>query len=233
MSLSRKSDYNKDLSAALNLHVHHISIYTHNIKRIWNNAHPYQHIFGAEKIIVILVIMLKILMPSFWVRHFCEWDPKKYWLLDLYTVTIPLLLFFFLINHRYHYIGIATITIFLLVDVFVSIISILILSDIFIKPVSVRKYFILLVAHLWEIVLGFAIIYLHYGAIWYVNGKREIHITDAIYYSMMTLSTVWYGDITQINHIGGIISVLQMLFGFLFIGIVLAAYVNNIKIKSE
>jgi hypothetical protein len=122
---------------------------------------------------------------------------------------------------------------YLLIDLFVSIIWTLLLSDIFVKSLSIRKQFLSLGWNLWEIIFGFAILYLHYNALWYVGEIKEVWPIWAIYYSMCTLSTVWYGDITQANDIGSIISVIQMIYGLVFIGIILSAYVSKINIKSE
>lgn len=122
---------------------------------------------------------------------------------------------------------------YLLIDLFVSIVSTLILSDIFIKPMSIRKQFLSLWCNLWEIILWFAILYLHYDALWYIWHNKEVWPIGAIYYSMCTLSTVWYWDIAQMNDTGSIISVLQMIYGLVFISIILSAYVSKINIKSE
>jgi hypothetical protein len=122
---------------------------------------------------------------------------------------------------------------YLLIDLFISIIWTLLLSDIFVKPLWVRKQFLSLWSNLWEIIFWFAILYLHYNALWYIGNDKIVWPIDAIYYSMCTLSTVWYGDISQINNMGSIISIIQMIYGLVFVGIILSAYVNKVNIKSE
>ncbi len=235
MSLKKENDFKHDIEETLNnLHVHHKDVYLHTIKQVWENQHPYEQIVGAEKLLLVITIFLKMLMPSFWVRHFAEQDKKHYRLVDFYNFLKPIL-FFIILIYNLHQLSIVMILVtYLLIDLFVSIVSTLILSDIFVKPLSIRKQFLSLWCHLWEIILGFAILYLHYWALWYITwAKKEVWPIGAIYYSMCTLSTVWYGDIAQMNDIGSIISVIQMIYGLVFIGIILSAYVSKINIKSE
>ncbi len=235
MSSKKENDFKHDLEDTLtNLHVHHKDVYIRTIQEVWNNKHPYEHIVGAEKLLLIVTIFLKMLMPSFWVRHFAEQDKNNYRRLDMYNFLKPVLFFFILIYHLDHLSIVMVIITYLLIDLFVSIVSTLILSDIFVKPLSIRKQFLSLWCHLGEIILWFAILYLHYGALGYITWEnKEVWPIWAIYYSMCTLSTVWYGDIAQINETGSIISVIQMIYGLVFIGIILSAYVSKINIKSE
>ena len=235
MSSKKENDFKHELWDTLsNLHVHHKDVYLHTIRQVWENHHPYEHIVGAEKILLVITIFLKMLMPSFWVRHFAEQDKRHYRRVDMYNLLKPIL-FFIILLYNLDQLSIVMILItYLLIDLFISIVSTLILSDIFVKPLSIRKQFLSLWCHLWEIILGFAILYLHYGALGYITGENKpVWLIWAIYYSMCTLSTVWYGDIAQMNDTGSIISVIQMIYGLVFIGIILSAYVSKINIKSE
>jgi hypothetical protein len=234
MYSKKENDFKHDIEDTLsNLHVHHKDVYIHTIKQVRNNDHPYEHVIGAEKILLVSVIFLKMLMPSFWIRHFSEQNKAHYRWLDIYNLLKPILFLFILIYQLDHLTIVMILITYLLIDLFVSIVSTLILSDIFVKPLSIRKQFLSLWCHLWEIILWFAILYLHYWALWYIGQNKQVWPIWAIYYSMCTLSTVWYWDIAQMNDIGSIISVLQMIYWLVFIGIILSAYVSKINIKSE
>ncbi len=238
MLSKKENDFNQslntDLAKTLNsLHVHHKDVYIHTIKEVRRNKHPYELIVGAEKILLVVMIFLKMLMPSFWVRHFAEQDKKYYRWVDFYNFIKPLLFVTILFCNLDHFSIIMIIVSYLLIDLFISIVWILILSDIFVKPLSIRKHFLLLWTNLGEIIFWFAILYLHYHGLGYVGMDKTIWPIGAIYYSMCTLSTVGYGDITQINDMGSILSIIQMIYGIVFIGIVLSAYVSKINIKSE
>lgn len=235
MSSKKENDFKSDLTDTLNnLHVHHKDVYLHTIKQVWHNTHPYENIVWAEKLLLVITIFLKMLMPSFWIRHFAEKNTKHYRRVDFYNILKPILFFIILIYNLDHLSIVMILITYLLIDLLISIVSTLLLSDIFIKPLSIRKQFFSLWCHLGEIILWFAILYLHYDALWYITWEhKEVWIIWAIYYSMCTLSTVWYGDIAQMNDLGSVISVIQMIYGLIFIGIILSAYVSKINMKSE
>lgn len=234
MSSKKENDFKQEIEETLNdLHVHHKDVYLRTIKQVWENQHPYEEIVGAEKLLLVITIFLKMLMPSFWVRHFAEQNEQHYRRVDFYNFLKPIIFLIVLIYNLDQLSIVMILITYLLIDLFVSIVSTLILSDIFVKPLSIRKQFLSLWCHLWEIILGFAILYLHYNALWYLGSTKTVWPIGAIYYSMCTLSTVWYGDISQMNDIWSVISVIQMIYGLVFIGIILSAYVSKINIKSE
>lgn len=124
--------------------------------------------------LLIAIICVKMLMPSFWVRHFAEQKKEHYRYGEFYNF-IKVALFSVILFYNYHQSTIVMfIVTYLLVDLFVSIISTLLLSDIFIKPLSIRKQFLSLSASLCEIIFGFAILYLHYNALGYITQSKEI-----------------------------------------------------------
>jgi len=83
-----------------------------------------------------------MLMPSFWVRHFAEQDKRHYRRVDMYNLLKPIL-FFIILLYNLDQLSIVMILItYLLIDLFISIVSTLILSDIFVKPLSIRKQFL-------------------------------------------------------------------------------------------
>ena len=217
-----------------NLHIHHKDSYLYTIKSVWNNRHPYEKMYWSEKLLLVSLIFTKLLMPSFRVRHYTEKKESYFWALDLYHFCIPLLFFIILINHRDNSIIIMILVTYLLVDLFISILSSLLLSDIFVKKLSIRKQFISLACNLWEMIFWFALLYQHYNALAYLSQPEQpVHALWAIYYTLATLTTVWYGDIGAINTNGMIISTIQMLYGLIFMGIVLSAYFSKVNLRAE
>ena len=143
MSSKKGNDFKQEIKETLDtLHVHHKDVYLRTIKNIWENIHPYEHIMGAEKVLLIVIIFLKMLMPSFWVRHFAEQDKKYYRRVDFYNFIKPILFLTVLMYDLHQYPIVMIVVSYLLVDLFVSIIGTLILSDIFVKTLSVRKHFL-------------------------------------------------------------------------------------------
>lgn len=123
MSSKKENDFKKDIGNTLsNLHVHHKDVYLRTIQEVKDNHHPYEQVVGAEKILLIAMIFLKMLMPSFWVRHFAEQDKKHYRWVDLYNFIKPIIFLVVLLYHLDHISIIMIIVSYLLVDLFVSII---------------------------------------------------------------------------------------------------------------
>lgn len=235
MFLNEKNGFNDVLHDTLaNLHIHHRDSYLRTIKAVRNNRYPYEDIHGTEKILLVLLIFIKLLMPSFWIRHFTEQKDENARILDSYHLWIPVLFLVILMYNLDQHSLIMIWVVYLLFDLFISILSSLLLSDIFVKKLSIRKQFLALSYHLWEIIFWFAILYQHYEAIGYLSyPDKQVHSLWAIYYSLSTLTTVWYGDIGSINNYGMIITMLQMLYWLIFMGIVLSAYFSKVKIKAE
>ena len=123
MSSKKENDFKKEIQETLgNLHVHHKDVYLQTIQEVKKNHHPYEQIMGAEKILLIMIIFIKMLMPSFWVRHFAEQDKKNYRRVDFYNFIKPIL-FLIILAYNLDQISIVMIiVVYLLIDLFVSII---------------------------------------------------------------------------------------------------------------
>lgn len=144
MSSRRSDDFNSIIADTLNLNIHHKRVYTHTLKLLWINNHPYEHISGLEKRFMMIIIILKLLMPSFWLRHYCENHRETRRVFEAYVILKPLFFTIALWSGRYSSPIICGIAIYLMLDLFTYILGILALSDIFVKPISIRRNLILL-----------------------------------------------------------------------------------------
>lgn len=205
------------------------------IKKIWNNHAPHEAVQWIEKYLILMVLWLKMLMPSFWIRHYAEQHIHTRWLFDLYVVLKPLLFFTFMYFHLHVYPLVMVLILYLMFDLILYIFWLVILHDLFTKPISIRKNLILLWANYMEIVMWFAVLYLHRDAIDFIGYKKEwtIWMIDAIYYSMSTLSTVWYGDVASSWHTGMLLTMIQLFISIMFVGIVMSWFVSQLQIKDE
>ncbi len=235
MSSKRKTDYKKTIAQQLNLHDHHKDVYFAMIEQIWHNHSPHEELKWLEKYLILVVLWLKMLMPSFWIRHYSEQCDSTRGLFDLYIIMKPLLFLIFMHFERHLYPLIMALIIYLLLDLILYIIWLVILHDLFTKPISIRKNIILLWANYMEIVMGFALLYLHRDAIDFIGYKKEwiIWPIDAIYYSMSTFSTVWYGDIASSSQIGMLLTMTQLFISIMFIGVVMSWFVSQLHLKDE
>ena len=233
---SKKSDdFNSIIADTLNLNIHHKMVYLQTLKHIWINEHPYERISGLEKWFMMFIIIIKMFMPSFWIRHYCEEHHSTKWIFEAYVIAKPIFFMIVLLTGFYQSLIICVLTIYLMIDLLTYILGILALSDIFVKPISIRRNLILLGANYREIISGFAILYLHFEALAYGGFHKEkiVWPLQAIYYSLSTFSTVGFWDITSASNIGTLLSIIQLIVSIIFIGIILSSYVGRIRLKGE
>jgi hypothetical protein len=123
MYSKEKDDSSKKISDLLNnLHVHHKDVYIRTIHDVRHNHQPYEEIIGAEKVLLVSIIFLKMLMSSFWVRHFAEQDTKYYRVVDFFNFIKPLIFLTILMYDLHQYAIVMAIVAYLLIDLFISII---------------------------------------------------------------------------------------------------------------
>lgn len=235
MSFRRKNDYKQEIIEDFTLHNHHKTVYIDTIKKLWNNHESHKDIIGIEKYLIIIILVIKMLLPSFWIRHYTEDKTALRWLFDLYIILKPFIIGLFIFGWWYTSTRAMVFTIYLMMDLFVYIIWLLILSDLFIKPFSVRKNLLLLWSNYMEIIVWFALLYLHRDAIEFIGYKKEgiIWPLDAVYYSVSTFSTVWYGDIASSSDVWLWLTIIQLFMSIVFIGIVLGGFVGQLQLKGE
>ena len=96
-------------------------------------------------------------------------------------------------------------------------------------------------------VFSLAIFYIFITALIMFNAEEDINpetgkylfegFFDAFYWAACTLTTVGYGDIYPISHIGRIISIISSMVGIAIIalpsGIVTAGYMDELKNRKE
>ncbi|HVY55820.1 MAG TPA: ion channel [Thermodesulfobacteriota bacterium] len=97
----------------------------------------------------------------------------------------------------------------------------------------------LLLGIMWTSIYGF-LEYIHPGAVFKsstgdVNSKMNTN--ELLYYSYTTLTTLGYGDITSVTPLGRILSVLEAVFGQLYIAFLVARvvsiYTSNARMKKK
>lgn len=75
-----------------------------------------------------------------------------------------------------------------------------------------------------ELIINFSSIYYLVPSSFYKNGYQFDSIFEAIYFSGVTITTLGYGDISPVNPILQLLSVLQVLTGFVLIVVCFAIY---------
>ena len=101
---------------------------------------------------------------------------------------------------------------------------------------SVRRSFLFSLLNFYELIVAFAIIYLSIGCNLSIGCIIQNRITsiplstplDALYYSLVTMVTLGYGDFLPINHVGRGIVIGQLVSEILFLLVVIPMYVSAI-----
>jgi voltage-gated potassium channel Kch len=121
-----------------------------------------------------------------------------------------------------------------LVDLYAYLLGLVFLRPFFHPAASHGRNVLLLGINLLEAIFGYAILYVHYGAIGTgistsgaIEGSRE-----ALYFSVVTTTTVGYGDIRPLSSIGQNIAMIQMISSLVFITVIATSFISNLPQKS-
>jgi hypothetical protein len=99
---------------------------------------------------------------------------------------------------------------------------------------SYRSVILLAVGYL-ELIVGFAILYLRFGAISFTSEPAKI-ITqpmDALYFSTVTITTLGFGDISPFNETGRFLVMVETILGITLIVFVLSIFISNSEVLKK
>lgn len=95
---------------------------------------------------------------------------------------------------------------------------------------SLNRTLLLLLLNYFELAVGFAVLYLATNSIAF-KGQATL-ITDpgrAIYFSIVTLSTLGYGDIEPFTDTGRLLAAFEVLAGFMLVVLVIGAFLTGLR----
>ncbi|WP_243694632.1 potassium channel family protein [Flavobacterium psychrotolerans] len=199
-----------------------------NIKSIWNNDHQDDN--GLEKITRLFLSSSQLFFPGIYIKYLANLKGSEYQdlALDLYIllkVSFPLLI---LINNWEQNSFVILLMIYLLLETVLYIPTLIFASDLFTKPRSYKRSILLLFYNYIEIVFAFAVLY---SCDNYLN-KPFGNWFDAVYFSIITSSSIGYGDFYPITTIGKILVSTQALLFLFFVVVFLNFFSNKIKGKG-
>ena len=169
-----------------------------NISAIWNNHH--QDDSGIEKIIRLFLASSQLLFPGIYIKHLANKKGHEYQdlALDVYILLKVLFPVIILMNHWQHNIFVLLILAYLVLETILYIPTLIFASDLFSKPRSYKRSMMLLFFNYLEIIFSFAVFYASND---YLN-KPFVHWFDAIYFSVITSSSVGFGDYFPVATVG-------------------------------
>ena len=199
-----------------------------NIKSIWNNDHQDDN--GIEKIVRLILSFSQLLFPGIYIKYFANKKGIEYQdlALDLYVllkVAFPLVI---LINHWQNNYVIVAIMVYVLLETVFYIPTLIFASDLFSKPRSYKRSMLLLFLNYMEVVFAFAVLY----SIGNLMNKPFFHWFEPVYFSLVTSSSIGYGDYYPVKLMGKVLVSFQSIFFLTFVILFLNFFTIKVKAKG-
>lgn len=214
-----KQEYNKPLNHSAYL------AYRVNMRRIWNNEK--HHDIGFEKILRLFLVSVQIIFPGIHIRNvFGRFGViKRNVAIEFYVLFKTVLPIIFLISGFYKYKAAVLISSYLLGETICYVASLIFVSDMFVKPRSYRRNILMLFLNYMEISLCFAVIY----AGLHLLGDKPFTVMDYIYFSIVTSTTIGYGDMHPVTHTGQLMVCIQAVMVVAFIVLFLNFFGSKVE----
>ena len=199
-----------------------------NIKAIWNNDHQDDN--GIEKIIRLFLSSSQLLFPGIYIKYLANQKGPQYkdLSLDFYVllkVCFPLIM---LHNNWQTNPVLVYLMVYVLLETVLYIPTLIFASDSFSKPRSYKRSMLLLFFNYLEIVFAYAVLYSCGNFL----NKPFSHWFDAIYFSIITSSSIGYGDFYPITPMGKFMVSTQALLFLFFVILFLNFFSTKIKSKG-
>lgn len=94
---------------------------------------------------------------------------------------------------------------------------------------SLNRSLVLLFINYLEIIIGFAALYLVTESVGYKVGVPLSSRLDALYFSVITITTLGYGDIKPIAEVGKWLSLSEILMGFILVVLVVGSFLTGLQ----
>ena len=199
-----------------------------NIKSIWNNDHHDDN--GIEKIVRLILSFSQLLFPGIYIKYFAHKKGIEYQdlALDFYVlvkVAFPVVI---LINEWHNNKILVGIMIYVLLETIFYIPTLIFASDLFSKPRSYKRSMLLLFLNYLEVVFAFGVLY----SIGNSMNKPFSHWFDSIYFSLITSSSIGYGDYYPVSLLGKVLVSFQSIFFLSFVVLFLNFFSTKVKAKG-
>jgi hypothetical protein len=199
-----------------------------NLQSIWNNDHQDDN--GIEKIFRLLLSSSQLLFPGIYIKYFSRKKGIEYQdlAIDSYIllkVTFPIVI---LMNQWYTSQWIIVLMTYLFLETIFYIPTLIFASDLFSRPRSYRRSMLLLFFNYLEIVFAYAVFYSCGN---YLNKPFQ-HWFDAVYFSIITSSSIGYGDFHPVMTMGKFLVSTQALLFLFFIVLFLNFFSTKVKSKG-
>lgn len=199
-----------------------------NIRAIWNNDHQDDN--GIEKIVRLFLSISQLLFPGLYIKHYAHKIGFEYQdlIMDIYVLLKVAFPFLILLNDWQGNLAIVLLMTYLLIETVLYIPTLIFASDMLSRPRSYKRSMLLLFFNYLEIVFSFGVLY-DCGA--NMNKPFETWY-DPIYFSMVTSSSIGFGDYVPVTMYAKMLVSIQALFFLSFVVLFLNFFSNKIKNKG-
>jgi hypothetical protein len=198
------------------------------IRAIWNNDHQDDN--GIEKIVRLFLSISQLLFPGVYIKQISHKIGFEYQDLTMDTyvlakVAFPLLI---LINHWESNYFVVILMVYLLLETVLYIPTLIFASDMLSRPRSYKRSMLLLFFNYIEIVFSFGVLYSCGDNM----NKPFTGWYDPIYFSMVTSSSIGFGDYVPVTTYAKVLVSIQALFFLSFVVLFLNFFSNKVKNKG-
>ncbi len=199
-----------------------------NIRAIWNNDHQDDN--GIEKIVRLFLSGSQLLFPGIYIKYLACKKGYEYQdlALDFYVVGKVIFPLLTLINDWQSSSIIVWILVYLLLETVLYIPILIFASDSFSRPRSYKRSMLLLFFNYLEIVVSFGVLY----TLGENMNKSFSHWFDPIYFSMVSSSSIGFGDYYPVTTFGKVLVSLQAMFFLSFVVLFLNFFSTKVKSKG-
>ncbi len=187
-----KPEYNKPIAATA------YQAYRTNLRKIWNNEK--HHDIGFEKVLRLFLVSIQIIFPGIHIRQLFSKSGtvKRNVAVEFFVLFKTLLPLAFMITGFYKHLAAVIISTYLLIETVCYVSSLIFVADMFVRPRSYRRNILMLSLNYMEISMCFSVVY---GGL-HLLGEQAKTWFDYVYFSVVTSTTIGYGDMHPANAIG-------------------------------
>lgn len=199
-----------------------------NIQSIWNNDHQEDN--GIEKIVRLILASSQLLFPGIYIKYWASKKGVEYQdlALDFYVLLKVIFPIVILVNQWQNQEWLIWILVYVFLETVFYIPTLIFASDLFSKPRSYKRSMLLLFFNYLEIAFAYAVFY----SVGNYMNKPFFHWFDSIYFSIVTSSSIGYGDYHPITPIGKFLVTTQALLFLFFIVLFLNFFSTKVKMKG-
>ncbi|CAM4022087.1 potassium channel family protein [Flavobacterium sinopsychrotolerans] len=199
-----------------------------NIQSIWNNDHQEDN--GIEKIVRLMLASSQLLFPGIYIKYWASKKGVEYQdlALDFYVLLKVIFPIVILVNHWQNQEWLIWILVYVFLETVFYIPTLIFASDLFSKPRSYKRSMLLLFFNYLEIAFAYAVFY----SVGNYMNRPFFHWFDSIYFSIVTSSSIGYGDYHPITPIGKFLVTTQALLFLFFIVLFLNFFSTKVKTKG-